>query len=94
MTSPGLTNVVWVKTILTNMNILKSYRLIRTKKVKYPIPEIPDDSENKSGMDWVLPKIIGSGRVSGSTLLHYISFEIWVVKYSTGWEGHIWGCRL
>ena len=31
---------------------------------------------------------------SGSTLLHYISFEIWVVKYSTGWEGHIWGCRL
>ena len=21
----------------------------------------------------------------GSTLLHYISFEIWVVKYSTGW---------
>ena len=66
MTSPDLTNVVWVKTILTNMNILKSYRLIRTKKVKYPIPEIPDDSEKKSGTDWVLPKIIGSGRVSGT----------------------------
>ena len=45
MTSPGLTNVVWVKTILTNMNILKSYRHIWPKKVKYPIPKIPDDSE-------------------------------------------------
>ena len=66
MTSPDLTNVVWVKTILTNMNIQKSYRHIRPKKVKYPIPEIPDDSEKKSGTDWVLPKIIGSGRVSGT----------------------------
>ena len=28
---------------------------------KYPIPEIPDDSEKKSGMDRVLPKILGSG---------------------------------
>ena len=52
---------VWVKTILTNMNIQKSYRHIRPKKVKYLIPEIPDDSEKKSGTDWVLPKIIGSG---------------------------------
>ena len=26
--------------------------------MKYPIPEIPDDSEKKSGTDWVLPKII------------------------------------
>ena len=34
--------------------------------LEYPIPEIPDDSEKKSGMDWVLPKIIGSGRVSGT----------------------------
>ena len=66
MTSPDLTNVVWVKTILTNMNVQKSYRHIRPKKVKYPIPEIPDDSEKKSGTDWVLPKIIGSGRVSGT----------------------------
>ena len=65
MTSPDLTNVVWVKTILTNMNVQKSYRHIWPKKVKYPIPEIPDDSEKKSGTDWVLPKIIGSGRVSG-----------------------------
>ena len=61
MTSPDLRNVVWVKTLLTKKNILKIYRHIRPKKVKYPIPEIPDDSENKSGMDWVLPKIIGSG---------------------------------
>ena len=48
------------------MNILKSYRHIRPKKVKYPIPEIPDDSEKKSGMDWVLKKISGLGRVSGT----------------------------
>ena len=48
------------------MNILNSYRHIRPKKVKYPIPEIPDDSRKKSGTDWVLPKIIGSGRVSGT----------------------------
>ena len=34
--------------------------------MKYPIPEIPDDSGKKSGTDWVLPKIIGSGRVSGT----------------------------
>ena len=47
MTSPDLKNVVWVKTILTNINILKSYRHIRPKKVKYPIPEISDDSEEK-----------------------------------------------
>ena len=66
MTSPDLTNVVWVKTILTNMNVQKSYRHIWPKKVKYPIPEIPDDSEKKSGTDWVLPKIIGSGWVSGT----------------------------
>ena len=43
MTSPNLTNVVWVKTILY------SYRHIRPKKVKYPIPKIPDDSEKKIG---------------------------------------------
>ena len=48
------------------MNILNSYRHIRPKKVKYPIPEIPDDSGKKSGTDWVLAKIIGSGRVSGT----------------------------
>ena len=32
----------------------------------YPTPEIPDDSEKKSGTDWVLPKNFGSGRVSGT----------------------------
>ena len=31
-----------------------------------PIPEIPDDFENKSGMDRVLKKTLGSGRVSGT----------------------------
>ena len=66
MKSPCLTNVVWVKSILTNMNIQKSYRHIRPKKLKYPIPEIPDDSEKESGTDWVLPKNFGSGRVSGT----------------------------
>ena len=29
--------------------------------LEYPILEIPDDSVKKSGTDWVLPKIIGSG---------------------------------
>ena len=76
MTSPDLTNVVWVKTILTNMNIQKSYRHIRPKKVKYPIPEIPDDSEKKSGTDWVLPKIIGSGWVSGTRQTLPINLDV------------------
>ena len=63
MTSPDLTNVVWVKTILTNMNIQKSYRHIRPKKVKYPIPEIPDDSEKKIGYGLGIAKNyrVGSG---------------------------------
>ena len=45
--------------------------------MKYPIPEIPDDSEKKSGTDWVLPKIIGSGRVSGTrqALVPMLPFE-------------------
>ena len=34
--------------------------------LEYPIPVIPDDSEKQSGMDRVLPKIIGLGRVSGN----------------------------
>jgi hypothetical protein len=57
------------------MNILNSYRHIRPKKVKYPIPEIPDDSGKKSGTDWVLPKIIGSGRVSGTR--QALLFGVW-----------------
>ena len=45
-----MTNDVWFKTILTDMNILYSYRHIYGLiKVKYPIPEIPDDSEKKIG---------------------------------------------
>ena len=50
MTSPDLTNVLWVKTIFTNTNILKSYRHIRPKKVNYPIPEIPNDSKYGLGI--------------------------------------------
>ena len=34
--------------------------------MKYPIPEIPGDFENKSGTDRVLKKTSGSGRVSGT----------------------------
>ena len=34
--------------------------------MKYPIPEIPDDFENKSGTDRVLKKTLGSGRVLGT----------------------------
>ena len=86
-----------LKTILTDMNILNSYRHIRPKKVKYPIPEIPDDSGKKSGTDWVLPKIIGSGRVSGTrqalaiwqllSRTHYMSpVRAWKWKWSNGVE--------
>ena len=66
MTSPDLTNVVWVKNNIDQHEYPKELQAIRPKKVKYPIPEIPDDSEKKSGTDWILPKIIGSGRVSGT----------------------------
>ena len=59
------------------MNILNSYRHIRPKKVKYPIPEIPDDSGKKSGTDWVLPKIIGSGRVSGTRQALAMRRHLW-----------------
>ena len=70
MTCPDLANVVWFKTISTDMNIPVTVTVTGTsgqKKVKYTIPEIPNDSEEKkSGTDWVLPKIIGSGWVSGT----------------------------
>ena len=39
---------------------------INMQKLEYPIPTMPDDSEKKSGMDRVLPKISGLGRVSGT----------------------------
>ena len=47
------------------MNILKSYRLIRPKKVKYPIPKIPDDSEEKNRVRIGYCQKL-SGRVSGT----------------------------
>ena len=52
-----------LKTILTDMNILNSYRHIRPKKVKYPIPEIPDDSGKKIGYGLGIAKNyrVGSG---------------------------------
>ena len=34
--------------------------------MEYPIPEIPDDSENKLGTDRVLTNISGLGRVPGT----------------------------
>ena len=34
--------------------------------LKYPIPEIPEDFEKILGMDWVLEKFLGLGRVSGT----------------------------
>ena len=76
-----------LKTILTDMNILNSYRHIRPKKVKYPIPEIPDDSGKKSGTDWVLPKIIGSGRVSGTRQALLLVQEPYKLKRrQTNWQ--------
>ena len=39
---------------------------IREKALISQIPEIPEDSENISGMDRVLEKKSGSGRVSGT----------------------------
>ena len=54
MTCPDLANVVWFKTISTDMNIPVTVTVTGTsgqKKVKYTIPEIPNDSEeNKSGL--------------------------------------------
>ena len=43
--------------------------------LKYPIPEIPEDSEKKSGMDWVLKKISGLGRVSGTRWALLMSYR-------------------
>ena len=66
MTSPDLTNVVWVKNNIDRHEYPKQLQAHPAKKSKYPLPEIPDDSEKKSGMDRVRPKIIGSGQVSGT----------------------------
>ena len=66
LTCPDLTNVVWFKNNIDRHEYPKQLQAHPAKKVKYPIPEIPDDSGKKSGTDWVLPKIIGSGRGSGT----------------------------
>ena len=57
---------MWFKNNIDRHEYPKQLQAHPAKKVKYPIPEIPDDSGKKSGTDWVLPKIIGSGRVSGT----------------------------
>ena len=57
---------MWFKNNIDRHEYPKQLQAHPAKKVKYPIPEIPDDSGKKSGMDWVLLKIIGSGRVSGT----------------------------
>ena len=59
---------MWFKNNIDRHEYPKQLQAHPAKKVKYPIPEIPDDSGKKSGTDWVLPKIIGSGRVSGTRL--------------------------
>ena len=59
------------------------------QKNEYPIPEIPDDSEKKSGMDRVLLKIIGFGRVSGtrqSLLLTRPELKISAISFFA-WKG-------
>ena len=56
-----MTNVVWFKTILTDMNILNSYRHIQPKKVKYPIPEIPDSEKIGYGLGIAKNYRVGSG---------------------------------
>ena len=58
--------------------------------MKYPKPEIPDDSEKKSGTDWVLPKIIGSGRVSGTRLTLILA----ALGGDVGWVVFINGKRV
>ena len=77
LTCPDLTNVVWFKNNIDRHEYPKQLQAHPAKKVKYPIPEIPDDSGKKSGTDWVLPKIIGSGRVSGTRqALHLALFDM------------------
>ena len=44
--------------------------------LKYPIPEIPEDFENKSGTDRVWKKTPGSGRVSGTRW----ALDIWSTR--------------
>ena len=61
-----------------------SFPLKKHSFLKYPIPEIPDDFENKSGTDRVLKKTSGSGRVSAT---RWTLLLIW-----GGWgNGGVWG---
>ena len=61
LTCPDLTNVVWFKNNIDRHEYPKQLQAHPAKK-----SEMPDDAGKKSGTDWVLPKIIGSGRVSGT----------------------------
>ena len=68
----------WFKTILSDMNIL--YRHIRPKKGEIPNTRNTDDfEEKKSGTDWVLPKIIGLGRVSSTLGTESGNFQVYWV---------------
>ena len=73
---------MWFKLKLADMCILQAHRIV-TKIIflEYPIPEIPDDSKKKSGTDRVLPKIIGSGRVSGTRQSLALADQIQLYKY-------------
>ena len=64
MTSPDLTNVVWVKNNIDQHEYPKELQAYPAKKVKYPIPEIPD--EQKIGYGLGIAKNFGSGWVSGT----------------------------
>ena len=55
---------IFGESILTNFEHKKFSQ--KLPFLKYTIPEIPGDFENKSGMDRVLKKISDSGRVSGT----------------------------
>ena len=71
--SCGSNNILWFKLILADMYILQAQRIVpKFTFLEYPIPEIPGDSEKISGMDWVLPKNFGSGRVSGTCRALYM----------------------
>ena len=52
---------------LADMCILQAQRIAQNYIfLEYPMPKIPDVFENKLGMNRVLPKIIGSGRLLGT----------------------------
>ena len=79
LTCPDLTNVVWFKNNIDRHEYPKQLQAHPAKK-----SEIPDTRNTrwfwkKSGTDWVLPKIIGSDRVSGTRqalLLQYLDSRL------------------